>query len=60
MNSASSTVENCIGNGSITSNDGYAGGVASENYGTIRSCSVGTADNRVTLITRNKTAAGAI
>lgn len=59
MNSASSTVENCIGNGSITSNDGYAGGVASENYGTIRSCSVGT-DNRVTLITRNKTAAGAI
>ena len=59
MNSASSTVENCIGNGSVTSNDGYAGGVASENYGTIRSCSVGT-DNRVTLITRNKTAAGAI
>lgn len=61
MNSASSTVENCIGNGSVTSNDGYAGGVASENYGTIRSCSVGTGtDNRVTLITRNKTAAGAI
>lgn len=59
MNSASSTVESCIGNGSVTSNDGYAGGVASENYGTIRSCSVGT-DNRVTLITRNKTAAGAI
>ena len=59
MNSASSTVENCIGNGSVTSNDGYAGGVASENYGTIRSCSVGT-DNWVTLITRNKTAAGAI
>lgn len=59
MNSASSMVENCIGNGSVTSNDGYAGGVASENYGTIRSCSVGT-DNRVTLITRNKTAAGAI
>lgn len=59
MNSASSTVENCIGNGSVTSNDGYAGGVASENYGTIRSCSVGT-DNRVTLITRNKTAAGVI
>lgn len=59
MNSAGSTVENCIGNGSVTSNDGYAGGVASENYGTIRSCSVGT-DNRVTLITRNKTAAGAI
>lgn len=60
MNSASSTVENCIGNGSVTSNDGYAGGVASENYGTIRSCSVGTDNNRVTLITRNKTAAGAI
>lgn len=59
MNSAGSMVENCIGNGSVTSNDGYAGGVASENYGTIRSCSVGT-DNRVTLITRNKTAAGAI
>ncbi len=59
INSAGSTVENCIGNGSVTSNDGYAGGVASENYGTIRSCSVGT-DNRVTLITRNKTAAGAI
>ena len=59
MNSAGSTVESCIGNGSVTSNDGYAGGVASENYGTIRSCGVGT-DNRVTLITRNKTAAGAI
>ena len=59
MNSAGSMVESCIGNGSVTSNDGYAGGVASENYGTIRSCSVGT-DNRVTLITRNKTAAGAI
>lgn len=59
MNSTGSMVENCIGNGSVTSNDGYAGGVASENYGTIRSCSVGT-DNRVTLITRNKTAAGAI
>lgn len=59
MNSAGSTVESCIGNGSVTSNDGYAGGVASENYGTIRSCSVGT-DNRVTLITRNKTAAGVI
>ncbi|MEF2863156.1 MAG: hypothetical protein U0N76_02285, partial [Eubacteriales bacterium] len=58
-NSTGSTVENCIGNGSVTSNDGYVGGVASENYGTIRSCSVGT-DNRVTLITRNKTAAGAI
>lgn len=57
MNSAGSTVESCIGNGSVT--NGYAGGVASENYGTIRSCSVGT-DNRVTLITRNKTAAGAI
>ena len=40
MNSASSTVENCIGNGSVTSNDGYAGGVASENYGTIRSLSL--------------------
>lgn len=60
MNSAGSTVENCIGNGSVTSNDGYAGGVASENYGTIRSCSVGTDNRRVTLITRNKTAAGAI
>lgn len=60
MNSASSTVENCIGNGSVTSNDGYAGGVASENYGTIKSCSVGTDNRGITLITRNKTAAGAI
>ena len=59
MNSAGSTIENCIGNGSVTSNDGYAGGAASENYGTIRSCSVGT-NHEVTLITRNKTAAGAI
>ena len=60
LNQKENTVENCIGNGSVTSNDGYAGGVVSENYGKIMNCSVGTDSAKVTFITRNTDAAGAI
>lgn len=42
ISSAGSTVENCYGNGSVASSDGYAGGIAGENLGRIQNCAVGS------------------
>lgn len=60
IGSAGSTVEHCIGNGSVTSSDGYAGGIAGENLGRIQDCAVGSGGAAVTLTTRSRTAAGAV
>lgn len=42
ISSGESTVENCYGNGSVASSDGYAGGIAGENLGRIQNCAVGS------------------
>ena len=55
-----STVENCYGNGSVASSDGYASGIAGENLGRIQNCAVGSGGAAVTLTTRSRTAAGAV
>ena len=60
ISSAGSTVENCIGDGSVASSDGYAGGIAGENLGRIEDCAVGSGGAAVTLTTRSRTAAGAV
>lgn len=60
IGSAGSTVEHCIGNGSVASSDGYAGGIAGENLGRIQDCAVGSGGAAVTLTTRSRTAAGAV
>lgn len=60
ISSAGSTVENCYGDGSVTSSDGYAGGIAGENLGRIQDCAVGSGGAAVTLTTRSRTAAGAV
>lgn len=60
ISSAGSTVENCYGNGSVASSDGYAGGIAGENLGRIQNCAVGSGGAAVTLTTRSRTAAGAV
>ena len=60
ISSDGSTVENCIGDGSVTSSDGYAGGIAGENLGRIQDCAVGSGGAAVTLTTRSRTAAGAV
>ena len=60
IGSAGSTVEHCIGNGSVASSDGYAGGIAGENLGRIQDCTVGSGGAAVTLTTRSRTAAGAV
>ena len=60
IGSAGSTVEHCIGDGSVASSDGYAGGIAGENLGRIQDCAVGSGGAAVTLTTRSRTAAGAV
>ena len=60
ISSAGSTVENCYGDGSVASSDGYAGGIAGENLGSIQDCAVGSGGAAVTLTTRSRTAAGAV
>ena len=60
ISSGESTVENCYGNGSVASSDGYAGGIAGENLGRIQDCAVGSGGAAVTLTTRSRTAAGAV
>lgn len=60
IGSAGSTVENCYGDGSVASSDGYAGGIAGENLGRIQNCAVGSGGAAVTLTTRSRTAAGAV
>ena len=42
ISSGESTVENCYGDGSVASSDGYAGGIAGENLGRIQNCAVGS------------------
>lgn len=60
ISSAGSAVENCYGDGSVASSDGYAGGIAGENLGRIQDCAVGSGGAAVTLTTRSRTAAGAV
>lgn len=60
ISSGESTVENCYGDGSVASSDGYAGGIAGENLGRIQDCAVGSGGAAVTLTTRSRTAAGAV
>lgn len=60
ISSAGSTVEHCYGDGSVASSDGYAGGIAGENLGSIEDCAVGSGGAAVTLTTRSRTAAGAV
>ena len=60
IGSGESTVENCYGDGSVASSDGYAGGIAGENLGRIQNCAVGSGGAAVTLTTRSRTAAGAV
>lgn len=60
ISSGESTVENCYGDGSVASSDGYAGGIAGENFGRIQDCAVGSGGAAVTLTTRSRTAAGAV
>lgn len=60
ISSGESTVENCYGDGSVASSDGYAGGIAGENLGRIQNCTVGSGGAAVTLTTRSRTAAGAV
>ena len=60
ISSGESTVENCYGDGSVASSDGYAGGIAGENLGRIQNCAVGSGGAAVTLTTRSRTAAGAV
>lgn len=60
ISSGESTVENCIGDGSVASSDGYAGGIAGENLGRIQDCAVGSGGAAITLTTRSRTAAGAV
>ncbi len=60
ISSAGSTVKNCYGDGSVASSDGYAGGIAGENFGRIEDCAVGSGGAAVTLTTRSRTAAGAV
>lgn len=60
ISSGESTVENCYGNGSVASSDGYAGGIAGENLGRIQDCAVGSDGAAVTPTTRSRTAAGAV
>ena len=60
ISSAGSTVKNCYGDGSVASSDGYAGGIAGENLGSIEDCAVGSGGAAVTLTTRSRTAAGAV
>lgn len=52
------TISHCLGDGDAMSNDGYAGGVAAENHGTIIDCSM-KGDN-LTISSRNVEYAGAI
>lgn len=60
ISSGESTVKNCYGDGSVASSDGYAGGIAGENLGSIQDCAVGSGGAAVTLTTRSRTAAGAV
>lgn len=54
ISSGESTVENCYGDGSVASSDGYAGGIAGENLGRIQNCAVGSGGAAVTLTTRRR------
>ncbi len=44
VNKAGVSLEECQNQGNVRSDQGYAGGIAAENYGTIRSCSVGESE----------------
>ncbi len=62
-NGAGNTVRDCVDGGSVASSNGYAGGVVSENAGTIENCTVareGETGSDVTIRTVGVDASGAI
>ena len=56
----SGTVKDCVNQGSVTNNQGYAGGIVSENYGTVTGCSVAALSGTITIGSRGADASGAI
>ncbi len=62
-NGAGNTVRDCVNGGSVASSNGYAGGVVSENAGTVENCTVareGETGSDVTIRTVGVDASGAI
>ena len=60
-NTAGKTIANCENHGNVTSSDGYAGGIAALNEGTIADCSVsGTDAAMVTIQSRGTKEIGAV
>ena len=55
-----SHIQNCKGCGNVSSSDGYAAGIASINAGLIQECTVGEADNKLTIYSLGETESGAL
>lgn len=61
VNRSENTVKDCVNQGSVTNNQGYAGGIVSENYGTVTGCSVAAqGTGTITIGSRGADASGAI
>ncbi len=60
VNRSGNTVKDCVNQGSVTNNQGYAGGIVSENYGTVTGCSVAALSGTITIGSRGADASGAI
>ena len=60
VNRLGNTVKDCVNQGSVTNNQGYAGGIVSENYGTVTGCSVAALSGTITIGSRGADASGAI
>lgn len=60
VNRSGNTVEGCVNQGSVANNQGYAGGIVSENYGTVTGCSVAAPSGTITIGSRGADASGAI
>ncbi len=60
VNRSENTVKDCVNQGSVINNQGYAGGIVSENYGTVTGCSVRADSGTITIGSRGADASGAI
>ena len=60
VNRSGNTVKDCVNQGSVANNQGYAGGIVSENYGTVTGCSVAAPSGTITIGSRGADASGAI
>lgn len=60
VNRRGNTVKDCVNQGSVANNQGYAGGIVSENYGTVTGCSVSALSGTITIGSRGADASGAI